>query len=145
MTKHKKYAIIYTERKKRGKQKMRHSLETMYVFENKIYTIDALSKLLGTDLTKIKYSKKREMGCKKFFHIADYKSKSKASFIYYSIDGEKIAWQFGEKTYFDTETERDEARENHKKEQETSKYRTKLLKKIAELDTATLEQIVNNL
>lgn len=124
---------------------MKHSLETMYVFEKKIYTIDALSKLLGMDLTKIKYSERREMGCKKLFRIADYNSKSKASFVYCSIDGEKIAWQFGEHTYFDTESERDEARENHKKELKASKYRTELLKKIAELDTATLEQIVNNL
>lgn len=124
---------------------MKHSLDTLYTFENKIYTIEALSKLLGTDLTKVKYSAKRKMGCARFTRIANYNSKTKASFVYHSIDGEKIAWQFGEHTYFDTEAERDEARENHKKEQELSKHRTELLKKIAELDTETLEKLVNNL
>ena len=124
---------------------MKHELKALYTFENKIYTPDALIQKLGKDITKMRYRERLELGCRHFHRVCDYKAPHKATFKYYTVEGEKTAWQFGETAYFDTEAERDEARENYKVMREASKHRTQLLNKLAELDTETLEKIVNGL
>jgi hypothetical protein len=124
---------------------MRHELRKLFTFEKGIYTAEALSQKLGKDVLEIRYKELVEMGCHHFHRICDYKSPSKATFKYHTISGEKIGWQFGEKTYFDTEEERDAERVRCQKIREESKRRTELLNKLAELDTNTLEKIVNSL
>ena len=77
--------------------------------------------------------------------VCDYKIKD-GSFKYTDLDGtEKIAWQMGEKTWFDTKEERDQAREDYAREYEETKYRTKLLARLKELSTEELENLVKGL
>lgn len=75
----------------------------------------------------------------------DYK-KNNGSFKYIDVDGtEKIAWQMGEKTWFDTQEERDQARIEYNKEYESKKYRTQLLERLKELSTEELEKLVKSI
>ena len=124
---------------------MKHELRKLYKFEGKIYSLDGLSKVVGVDLTQMTTREIYRMGYNRFFRVCNYNNSNRASFKYYTAEGEKIGWQFGEQTYFDTEAERDAERARCQAIREESKRRTELLKKISELDTETLEKIVNNL
>lgn len=124
---------------------MKYELHKLFTFEKGIYTAEALSQKLGKNILEMKHTERVKMGCHRFHRICNYNSPLKASFKYHTISGEKIGWQFGEKTYFDTEEERDAERARCQKIREESKHRTELLNKLAELDTDTLEKIVNSL
>ena len=124
---------------------MRHELTELYTHNGKTYTAEALSKVIGKDITTIKYRELRELGCARKHCICNYNTPNKASFEYITINGVKTAWQFGEKTFFDTEEERDAAREEYRQTREQMKYRNELLKKIQELSTEELEKIIKNI
>jgi hypothetical protein len=124
---------------------MKHELTELYTYNSKTYTADALSKVIGKDITTMKLRELRELGCARKHCICNYNTPSKASFEYITINGVKTAWQFGEKTFFDTEEERDATREEYRQTREQMKYRNELLKKIQELSTEELEKIIKNI
>ena len=124
---------------------MKHELKELYSYNNKTYTAEALSNAIGKDVTVMKHRELRALGCARKHCICNYNTPSKASFEYITINGVKIAWQFGEKTFFDTEEERDTAREEYRQAREQMKYRNELLKKIQELSTEELEKIIKNI
>ena len=124
---------------------MRHDLKELYTYKGKTYTVEVLNKIIGKDITTMKHRELRELGCQRKHNICNYNTPSKASFNYYTINGVQTGWQFGEHTYFDTEEERDTAREEYKQTREQMKYRNELLKKIQELSTEELEKIIKNI
>ena len=124
---------------------MKHELHELYRYDNEIYTLEALSKVIGQDLTQMKPIQRHRLGLNKFHRVCNYNTPSKASFEYITIEGVKIGWQFGEQTFFDTEEERDAMRAEYQKIREESKRRTQLLNRLAELDTDTLEKLINSL
>ena len=124
---------------------MKHEINELFSYNNKIYDAQAMSKLLNVDITVLNFKERKALGCKKMlYRICDYNKPNKGSFKYNTVNGEKIAWQFGEKTFFDTEEERNQAREEYQASREESKYRNKLLAKINQLTTEELENILKN-
>jgi hypothetical protein len=121
------------------------NLNELFKHNGKIYDIEALSQELGKDLTTMTRREMLKMDLHTFHKVCDYKAPHRASFKYITLEGEKIGWQFGEKVFYDTEEERDQARKEYRLEYEAIKYRNKLLKQIQELSTEELEKIVNSL
>lgn len=124
---------------------MMHELRELYTYNNETYTADALSKVIGKDITTIRYRELTALGCSKKHCTCNYNTPTRASFKYNTINGIKTAWLYGEQTFFDTEEERDAVREERRQIREQMKYRNELLKKIQELSTEELEKIIKNL
>jgi len=121
---------------------MIHELHDLYSHEGKYYTVEALNEKVGYDITEFKYAERMDRGFRKVHRICDYNKPNRASFEYYTTEGVKVGWQYGERYFFDTEEERDEQREIYRRNREESKYRNELLKQIKELATEELEKIV---
>ena len=100
---------------------MKHEIKDLFKYNGKIYTAEALSIVIRKNVTIMTYREKEMYGCKRYFRTCNYNTPTKASFTYYDLAGEKIAWQFGEKVFFDTEEERDKAREEYKASREENK------------------------
>ena len=118
---------------------MRHNLKELYKYENKIYTLKALSEMLKKDLTQMTYREIHNLGIHSFHRCCNYNTPSKATFEYITTEGVKIAWQFGEIAYFDTEAERDEARAEYLAYREEIAYRKGFI------GDAEMEGHINNL
>lgn len=121
---------------------MMHEAIEIRTYRGKRYTVEALSKELNVDVTKIGYKGCKALGIGRLHYTTDYNTPHRASFEYITIEGTKRGWQFGERVFFDTEEERDAKREEYRIQREESKYRTELLNKIKELRTEDLEAIV---
>ena len=127
---------------------MKHEMKDLFKYNGKIYTSKALAAILKINPTEVKYFERKEKNIDIFRRICNYNTSTKASFIYYDLAGEKVAWQFGEKVFFDTEEERDKAREENKILREKNKERQICLNKIMEyysnMTTEELKKISKN-
>ena len=127
---------------------MKHEMKDLFKYNGKIYTSNALAVILKINPAEMKYFERKENNVNIFRRKCDYNTPTKASFTYYDLAGEKVAWQFGEKVFFDTEEERDKAREEHKAIREENRERQGYLNKIMEyysnMTTEELKKISKN-
>lgn len=122
---------------------MMHKMSELYIYEGRRYNAEALSNVIGYNVTTMKYRQLEVIGIKRMHgKSCDYKTGNRASFTYYGSNDIQTAWQFGEYTFFDTEAERDVMREAHRESVAQSHHRTELLKQINTLSTTDLEKIV---
>ena len=116
---------------------MKHSIKELYKINGaKFYTEDYLAKY---DIPKAK-SYALEAG----WSVARYLSPNTDEFRIYTVEGVKIGYAYGEKTWFDTREERDAYRAEQKIAREASGRKNKVIKKITEkLKTMSEEELVN--
>ena len=117
---------------------MEHSMNELIRYNYKLYTAKGL-----TTVSKVTETGRR--GIARLHTRQCNYAINNGSFTYVDIDGEKTAWQFGCYKFYDTQEERDIAREKYKKEQESLNYRNKLISIIKDLPTDKLEEIVKSL
>ena len=91
------------------------------------------------------YDIHNEGGWGHVYHI----NSSKSTFNYYTAEGKKVGYLYGEKTWFDTEEERDAYRAERNIERAEETKRNKMIKAITEhlknLPTEELEKIMATL
>lgn len=116
---------------------MKHNVKELYkVNGEKFYTEDYLAKY---DIPKAK-----AYTCENGWSVARYLTSGADEFRIYTVNGVKIAYAYGEKTWFDTREERDAYRAEQKVIREASGRKNKVIKEItAKLNEMSEEELVN--
>lgn len=91
------------------------------------HSITELTKVEGIGVTVKTSDSQKSL----LWRVCNYKQNN-GSFKYIDNGMEKIAWQFGEKTWFDTQAERDAYRAENNKAYDELVARNKVIKQITE-------------
>lgn len=120
---------------------MKHNISELYRIEGQqgTYSEDYLDKYFVKTAPKA-YNAKQGEACRLM-----YKTNKNGMLNVHTANGVKVVYMIGEKTWFDTEEERDNARIANKHQQEVNAHRRELMAKLDKLSTANLEKLVAKL
>ena len=119
---------------------MKHDINELYNIEGQrgIYSEDYLDKYFVKVAPKRRLAEEGE-ACRVMYRV------NNGSFNVHTANGVKVVYAIGEKTWFDTEEERDAERKANAEKRAEQARRRKAMEKLDKLSTKQLEKLVEKL